>query len=157
MIIIEGTDEVGKTVFAKSLQARLKCAYVHYGLLPDWWGSNEYILRMLSFAVYDRYHWSEAAYNAVLQREPNIVDESACVAIDREIREVRHIPYLTILLYSSKDDYFNDKPDDMYDARIVKSVNRWFADRINRFDKAYDVTRGWPDANKLILPNAHFH
>lgn len=149
MIIIEGTDGVGKTTLARELQKQLRCAYVHYGLLPEWWCKEAYVSRLLEHSVYDRYHWSEAAYSEVVGRRPVVVAND-CREIDRTIRRViGKRAYTSVLLITRNSSYFDNRIDSMYDMDVVRSVNNWFDEHEHDFDLVYDVTHRYPDAQEI--------
>ena len=74
MLIIEGTDCVGKTTLAHKLAKKLSMAYQHLGPLPDDWCDQDYINLASPKAVRDRYHLSEIAYSTHLKRSCKIRD-----------------------------------------------------------------------------------
>jgi thymidylate kinase len=74
MLIIEGTDCVGKTTLAHKLAKKLSMVYQHLGPLPDLWYDEDYVNLASPKAVRDRYHLSEMAYSSTLKRNCKIRD-----------------------------------------------------------------------------------
>lgn len=71
MLILEGTDLVGKTTLAHKLAKQLKMIYQHIGPLPDTWTCRHYLELGMIDSVRDRYHLSALAYRG-LSWQPEI-------------------------------------------------------------------------------------
>ena len=144
MILIEGSDGVGKTTLAKLIQRTSHRAYVHYGPLPAWWRQQAFVHNALPFSVYDRYHWSTWAYAAV-HAQPVMLSVRDCQHIDDELRVLTHGKYRSVLLYSSDEEFFESLPqDDMFDLCQVLLVNERFTEIAPYFDIIFDVSKHRP-------------
>lgn len=143
LIIVEGSDGLGKTTLAKSLQSTMRSAYVHYGPLPAWWRKDLY-LTALSHAVYDRYYWSTWAYSLVY-KQPVIMTASECVELDAFHRAQCANAFLSVVLYASEDSFFDDRAEDpLFKAEQIKAVNDRYREYKHAFDVAIDVCKGYP-------------
>jgi hypothetical protein len=150
IIVIEGSDGVGKTTLAKSLQKSLKSAYVHYGPLPLWWRIWDYKDRLVRHAVYDRYHWSSYAYSSVYPQPIDVTPED-CVRIDSDIRRLLSGQYATVLVYCSEPNFFENRAkDDLFDVKQIKAVNERYALQRKHFDVAHDIAVGYANADRII-------
>lgn len=157
MIIIEGSDGVGKTTLAKSLQLALKSAYVHYGPLPDWWTHWDYTTRCIKHAVYDRYHWSAAAYSLVVPqpwvRGSMDTTVKICMELDKELAFLSKEAYATVCLYRADDAWYDsqDFEDPLFTGDECKLVNRWYKEHRNLFTYSVAVdTAGYPHAGCVL-------
>jgi hypothetical protein len=72
MLIIEGTDCVGKTTLCNRLAEDLKMIYQHLGPPPPTWSDIDYVKLGSNNAVRDRYHLSELVYSHVNGRPVKI-------------------------------------------------------------------------------------
>ena len=78
MLIVEGTDLVGKTTLCRQLVETLNAlgrphTYSWLGLLPRGWDYHwDYVARMVNPVVQDRFYLSEAAYGVAARREPRL-------------------------------------------------------------------------------------
>jgi hypothetical protein len=74
MLIIEGTDGIGKTTLCKKLLERLYAhgpwVYRHFTKLPESWKyPYDYLAHMSRFVVQDRFHLSEVVYRRARKEE----------------------------------------------------------------------------------------
>lgn len=152
MILIEGPDKVGKTTLARKLARFFKCPCVAYGPMPTWWNELDYCLRLMTFAVYDRYHWSSFAYREV-SPQPWPVTLEACVEIDKALKSRCSNAYTKILIVSENPSFFDDKPDDMFSTEQVKQVNQNFLDIRSQFDL---VLAPYPNFDEVIARDLLF-
>ena len=90
MIIIEGSDLVGKTTLAKAIiehgnrnvpGSRLN--YGHLGLLPKGWSISDYLRMIRPWVVQDRWMLSEVVYGAVTRGETFLSEEDQLFLLDR--------------------------------------------------------------------------
>lgn len=73
MIIVEGSDGVGKTQLCHTLCKELGFMYSHMGRLPDDWRYPEsYRVLIGGNIVQDRFHMSELVYGGVLRDGPQL-------------------------------------------------------------------------------------
>lgn len=151
MIVIEGSDFTGKTTLAKDLQRQLNCAYVHYGPMPLWWTRYDYLTRHVKHAVYDRYHWSAAAYLNVAP-QPWGATAEACQDIDKMLEQATRGQYATVCLYASQPEewYPEDFEDPLFTRAQVIEVNNWFSRHSEMFTIDWDLSvQGRPCAQDI--------
>ena len=152
MLLIEGTDGLGKTTLAKKLQRELQSAYVHYGPLPEWWREPHYVTRCLNHAVYDRYHWSCWAY-ADVHPQPWRATVEICCGIDHALSLRNNGRYSSVLVYSSSKQWLKKNivpKDEMFNIKQILEVNDRYSTVMEHFDFVWDVARcGWPNAEEI--------
>ena len=81
MLIVEGTDGVGKTTLCQRLVKELEVhgpwIYSHFGKLPSTWDYPwSYIPRISQYVVQDRFHMSEIAYRVARGEEQQLHPEA---------------------------------------------------------------------------------
>lgn len=126
MLIIEGTDAVGKTVLAKKFVEELPDhVYRHLSRLTDsfdrFWG---YVEHASSFAVQDRYHMSEIAYTFA-RAEQQVMPSLYYSWVDGFLR---FKPAYTVVITADETVIRRryEKLDQMYDVETVIRANTAF-------------------------------
>ena len=150
MILIEGTDGVGKSTLAKALARKYMCWYVRTGLPPNWWTSLDYITKVAPFAVFDRYHWSHLAYQVTRSHDLQFTEQD-CREIDKALYGRCNHNYCKILLVADSASWFDDKTDSLYDVKQVAKVNEEFKRLANNFDIVWNVCNGFPVIDEIAL------
>ena len=89
MLVVEGSDGVGKTVFChallKELESRGPWIYSHFGLLPITWRyPSSYFPHMSKYLVQDRFHMSEIVYRKA-RGEPQELSSFAYSIVDAKL------------------------------------------------------------------------
>lgn len=124
MLIIEGSDCVGKTTLANELSRRLNYAYQHLGPLPDCWYDIDYVNLAAANSVRDRFHLSEIVYSTVLSRPVKIAN----LRLLHATLMLKYSAYTVIITadnsllgprHSSRDELFN--------LETVQAVNNMFS------------------------------
>lgn len=93
MLIIEGTDMVGKTTLCKALVKKMNGmgfphVYRWFSKLPDCWDYyHDYLPNIAEHVVQDRFHMSEVAYRLARHEMPRL-DAETYRLIDAKIRLV---------------------------------------------------------------------
>lgn len=86
MLIIEGSDCVGKTRLAKRLEKELGLTYQHLSRLPDKFDRyHGYIDLMSQYIVRDRFHMSEVVY-ARMRSEETMLTPERYRLVDAQLR-----------------------------------------------------------------------
>ncbi len=149
LVLIEGSDGLGKTTLAKALQWKMGCAYVHHAPPKEW--ERDQFLRVLDNAVYDRFHWSMWAYKNVRQQPLNLTLDH-CRAIDERLAIQQDGDYFTVVLYSSDPAYFEKMPSDhLFSLEQIQSVNARYELAKEYFGAQIDVaTSGYPTAEQIL-------
>lgn len=163
MLILEGSDLVGKTTLAKQLtkrlwDARMPHVYSHFSRLPDafdrYWG---YVERASRDVVQDRYHMSEIAYGVGRGDLGRLGDNTLTPERYRLVdAHIRAMGAYTVVLYSSepqllRDRYEREQAREMYDIDLVLRVNAWYegvSDHLGRWVPSdaiqpYDMDVDW--------------
>jgi thymidylate kinase len=129
MLIIEGTDKLGKTTLCKTLQKKIMdtCGedvpYTHYGVRPrnfDFY--NDYSKRIQPWTIADRFHYSEYAYEKAQGKEPRYSQE----VLEMLCGEVLSVGGFVVLLISSTDflmKCLKSVPDEIFENSILYRVN----------------------------------
>lgn len=144
MIIIEGTDLLGKTTLANALVRKLNRAglphvYSHFSKLADSWHIyHHYIPFIQRNVVMDRFYMSRCAYGQALKNQA-VIDLDTYRMLDAKVRLVGGLH----VLLTASDDYIRHNWDryssrgEMYNLDAVQSVN----DTFMRFadESVYDV------------------
>lgn len=126
MIIVEGSDKVGKSTLCKKLAEKLGTRVYPWGLLPDdfdfFWGYTD---RMEMGAVWDRGWLSEIAYTSVLKRKVRFTyDHQAMANTAALLYGVVHVVVVAAPMMLMKR--LLREPDDKFDGATVLVVNDWF-------------------------------
>jgi len=158
MIIVEGTDLLGKTTLCHALVEHLNQEmphiYQHFSKLPecfDW--AAHYFPFMTRFVVMDRFYMSRQAYGRVFENQYVLSDEEYRI-LDAALRLVGG--FTVVCLSNEKtirERHAAMSPDrsEMYDVDGICKVNAQFADIVHGtmwdYDFDYVITspqEGWP-------------
>ncbi len=127
MIIVEGTDGVGKTTLCKTLLKSLSDhVYAHFTRLPPafdyYWGYRQ---RASADVVQDRFHMSELAY-AKARKEPSKLCPTTYKMVDGYLRG---LGCLTVLVTAgNKLVESRWTPDQMFSLEATLEANSAFMD-----------------------------
>jgi hypothetical protein len=166
MLIVEGSDLVGKTELCKVLINRLwsegyPVILQHFGLLPDDWDFYwDYLGFMNRRTVMDRFIMSEVVYGNVTRYGSRISPEIYCMLDAHLTLQASVTVVITAtddwmkrqceLVYEGRDEMF--KPDE-----IVK-VNAGFRDMVYKRDEphhwSYPFNCHWDITYNICEPNA---
>lgn len=129
MLIIEGTDGVGKTTLAKELLKALPThIYAHFTRLPQefdyFWG---YVERMSQHVVQDRFHISEVAYSYARGDQPHFDIETARL-LDGKLRLLG--AYTVVI--TADEDLISQRwdPSQMYNLKATLEANKVFTSAV---------------------------
>lgn len=127
MIIIEGTDGVGKTTLAEKLAQELGWQYRHLSRLPDSFHRFfDYIPMIKSGVVQDRFHMSEIAYCHGRNEPIEIwkMQPAYYIALDRMLisRGVTQV-LITADEEFLREQFEKDKQDEMYKFDVIRRAN----------------------------------
>jgi thymidylate kinase len=146
MIIIEGTDLLGKTTFAKKLVAAAPLVdkgyiYKHFSRLPDgfnrYWG---YLEHAASRSVQDRFHMSEIAYCYARGEDSSRLSPWAYKMVDGYLRCM--CAYTVV--FTAEDDLIRERygeREEMYDLGIILRANSVFLEITDDQSFAYNDER----------------
>lgn len=131
MLIVEGTDGVGKTTLCKKLLTKLHThIYAHFTRLPPgfdyFWG---YVERMSRHVVQDRFHMSEVAY-AVARGEPPHIDPDQYALVDARLRLIGGFTVVVTAEPSLVKERW--RADQMYNLGATLEAGRMFIDIVSR-------------------------
>lgn len=143
MLIIEGTDGLGKTTLAKKLAKRLEKLghiYAHFTRLPDSFDRfSDYMLRSSVRTVQDRFHMSEIAYiaargddvGAMVRTMPSFLTPLTYRLVDAALR----LKCAYTVVITAERDLITDKwngmdpsRSEMYDHDVTQRANCAFLD-----------------------------
>jgi len=136
MLIIEGSDLVGKTTLIKRVSKELDALgypviYQHFGLLPkDWNYYSDYIKFMNRRVIMDRFIMSEVVYGTVVRNKSKI-SPAAYRLLDAHLRLYAAT---TVVITTSKawlEKQIKEKYGDRYEAfskETILKVNTGFND-----------------------------
>lgn len=150
MLIVEGTDGIGKTTFCHKLVKRLQkqgpWIYSHFTKLPKIWSfPDSYKPHVRRFIVQDRFHMSEIVYRLARQ-ESRMLSEEAYRQIDAWCGLVG--VYTVILTADSATIKRGNHSKQMHSLTIAQRANDLFAEMPKHlFDK------GWCTQNGLYPPD----
>jgi thymidylate kinase len=119
MLVIEGTDSVGKTALCKELTKRLcdlgkPAVYRWFTKLPECWDYFwDYQSHIARWVVQDRFHMSELVYRAC-RDEPRRLQANESAMIDARIRLVGG---LTVVLTAS-DQFLKERYTKLHDREM---------------------------------------
>ena len=128
MIIVEGTDLVGKTTVANQLVLRAAGTlnYKHYSRLPDDWDYYyDYLNDIHCRSVLDRFHMSEIAYAYARGEKPDVRQNPWWYnAIDRQCIAAGG---MTVII-TADEDLIRSRwgREEMYDIETVLRANEAF-------------------------------
>jgi len=146
VVVIEGPDNVGKTVVAKYLANKLQYKYMHFSAPKDpETVKDEYLHTIDTYdnVIYDRSWIGEFVYAPLFRGyEPDYFDE-----IERAIRQ-QDKKFLFILLYADEETARQFPADDK-DLKLLKYTNIVAEKFVNVFNKI-------KSGEKYIFNVAHF-
>lgn len=156
MIIIEGTDGVGKTTLAKKLityrsnKLRMPPVYRHLGFLPGNWDYYyDYVNRMDHHIVQDRFFLSEWVYGRVIRGGTPLSKEK----IRDLFSDLINVGGLTVIVTAESsllEMRWKDHVDDKFDLSQVLAVNEEFMCM-----PALDFCPPWPSMLRIHLSKHH--
>lgn len=175
MLIIEGSDCVGKTTLCNELLKRLNaagCAMIpqHFGLLPKDWGYYaDYLPYMATHTVMDRFIMSEVVYGHTLRGGSPLTPEIYRL-LDAHLRMLGAVTVVVVAndywyRLQLKEKYGERRQ--VFDVDQVTRVNKGFMDLVYRddpvstwvleysvdFDYTYECNQGngYPASNETFL------
>jgi len=161
MIILEGSDCVGKTTAAKSLVGWTEARIVHAGVKPpgyDFVGQR--MAELQPGFIHDRFHLSAFVYGFLLKCHDTNLTQSGMLGLMRWIRWNR-VPVI-ILFDSDHDDYrkriLARKRVDEFDLEVCCAANRMYQFLVHQdvagepfCTTAWDIsTMGWPTKEGIL-------
>lgn len=163
MLIVEGSDGVGKTTFCHKLLERLQkegpWIYSHLSKPPpSWQHPASYYPRMSTFIVQDRFHMSDLAYRHA-RSDPQALSPFAYSLVDARLRQLGG---MTVVLTADDETIRkNYKSDDMHDVEVHYAANEAFCDLTRRAEKfreySIDWDYRWPlPSIQIVYPNDFF-
>jgi hypothetical protein len=151
VIVIEGSDNLGKTRASKRIAELTGWEYRHMNPPPDHWDYNLDVVKMVQIqTVQDRFHLGGLVYGHFLQCHP-VVQLDLGRYRDLCINELRERGVLIVVMYAGDDAWYADHLEaDPERDEMFSSVKRQAANAIFRglpgIDFRYDVARdGYPD------------
>lgn len=165
MIIVEGSDHVGKTTFCKKLVDEMKrqgvdSKYEHMSRPKsdfDYFG--DYMTQLHGGQVYDRFHYGAYVYGAMLRLHPT---EGFTLQSMRLVSRFIHLRGGMIVLIHDSDlkKYslrLEDGKEEMFKLRDIEFANKIFSriPLIDELDMVMDINGGetWPsegDATQIV-------
>lgn len=146
MLIVEGSDGVGKTTFCHKLLEKLQkegpWIYSHLSKPPpSWQHPASYYPRMSTFIVQDRFHMSDLAYRHA-RLDPQALSPFAYSLVDAKLRQLGG---MTVVLRADdetiKANYRGD--GDMHDVKIHYAADRAFIRLMERTGPFVDYSIDW--------------
>ena len=134
MIIVEGTDCVGKSTLCKKLLEKLHDAgvpslYMHFPKIPaNWDYFHDYQDYMHQNIMLDRFYMSEAVYGDIC-RNGSRITKTMYRQLDGLIRQV---PAVTVVITAEHDwlkEHLNkiyEGREELYDKQVILNVNEGF-------------------------------
>lgn len=134
MIIIEGSDLVGKTSFAKALlnhKALSSSGYIykHFSRLPTSFDfCAGYMNNASKNSVQDRFHMSEPVYSLIRRESESALTPEKYRLVDAHLRLLG--AYTVVI--TCKESLLSDRmrADEMYDLDQILQVNREFSSAV---------------------------
>jgi thymidylate kinase len=157
MIIIEGSDLVGKSILAWKLARHLDWSYQHLGRLPEGFDRLNGHLQLASpRLVQDRFHMSDIVYRRALCEEQKMTPE-IYQAIDNQINA------FTVVVVCNSDELLAEryakraelypldrvlKANDLYSSLVCGLAFKEFAPKFDGVI-ATDETHPFPDSEDI--------
>lgn len=146
MLVVEGTDLLGKTTLCNKLVKRLNdeyralFTYQHLGRLPAHWHSVwSYVDKMTRYCVQDRFHDSELAYAQARGDRP-IIDNDAYRLVEAHLALRAG---LKVAIVCDDESLLRRRHrelgDDMYGIDVIERANAWFLNNQRRFEHVIHV------------------
>lgn len=142
MLIVEGTDLVGKTTLCNKLVIELNkriggYQYQHFTRLPEGWDYYwSYVNRMSRRIVQDRFHDSELAYCHGRGETSMFDGTSGSFQYSLVEAKLALLGCLKVVVITSRSELthrFDGRGDDMYKLDVIEKANDWFAENCHRF------------------------
>lgn len=158
MIILEGTDNLGKTTFAHKLRTRLRerlqidYAYTHFTVLsPSFRFPMDYLPFFTHNTMLDRFYQSELAYSAARGVQSRVSD-----AMASKLDAIAELAGCTrVLFLASSTRRVADDREQMFDTGVIQRANeaydQLYATRRLQFDYILHLDGGnpWPSDQQL--------
>lgn len=154
MLVVEGTDLVGKTHLCKSIIKMLRVAgrphvYSHLGLLPaEWDYYHDYAWRMIPNVVQDRFFLSEEIYGTVI-RERSRIDHDHLRLLHAEL--VARGGF-TVVVVGCEDfldyQYARKSQPELFELSAIKEIDFRFSQLVRWED---DTSGNFPFAD-MVCP-----
>ncbi len=132
MLIVEGTDLVGKTTLCHALTAELAkdwpCTYAWFGRLPETWNYYWcYLLRMSRWVIQDRFHMSEIVYRKARDEHQRLYPQTYRL-LDAQARLLGSV---TVVVLSTdaliRAEYDVRRDEETHTLQQILHANRLFA------------------------------
>lgn len=158
MIIIEGTDLLGKTTLCRELVKRLASEgyiYAHLTRLPPGWDYYwDYVARMSRRVVQDRFHDSELAYSHARGEGETgtLLWGVRYDLVDARFRLLGGMKFVVTATQEVLSRRYEAHGDDMYKIDVISRANEWFFENTNRFDYHHHITEvdEYPSQTELV-------
>lgn len=149
MIIVEGTDLVGKTTLCHKLTQHLGYTYQHLSRLPDTWRYPESYLEMMGpTVIQDRFHDSEYAYVYGRRETKTKLTAEAYSAIQHRLH---YYGGIKILVTADEDSIIERyRQDEMYKIDVILRAQKWFMMNYTRFNHVITCGKGFPEIGDWI-------
>lgn len=157
MLIVEGTDNVGKTTLCRKLVSALEehgpWVYSHFTRLPKTWKfPSSYTPHVHRYIVRDRFHMSEIAYSPCRGDPVQQLGPDAYKWLDGLCRLQGTFTVVIVATTKFLRDHYKDSGQ-MYDFGVHKCANRRFESITAQlcspytpdFDYVIRVNNTWPD------------
>lgn len=153
MIIVEGSDHVGKTTLCNKLIEEMPGAYYHMSKPgPEFDYFGDYLKKLKKGCVYDRFHYGAYVYGAMLGLHPTYGYNADVLC--RVSRFIRFNNGLIIVLYDScagpyEQRLYSSDRNEMFNPSNILAANQIFSQihLVDEPDIMFDVKGGseWPD------------
>jgi thymidylate kinase len=143
MLIVEGTDSVGKTTLTRKLATKLGLLYQHLGPLPDSWVEQDYISLGSHRCAYDRYHISDIAYSWGIPGRVCKIKNARFLHAALTVR----FAAITVMITADSDllTLRHRDEDQMFDLQTVLRVNEMYCKLAPHYaDVYYHATAARP-------------
>lgn len=164
MLIIEGTDLVGKSVLCNELIRRLwrlgyPIVYQHFGILPNSWDYFEdYISFMNKRVCMDRFIMSEVVYGRICRSDSKI-NPTKYYELDGYLRVNQSVTVVIV----ADDNWLHQQYEQVnrkeyYDEEVILKANQGFIDIVDGktkyfcdYDFVFKVTDEMPSSNNAFI------
>lgn len=150
MLIVEGSDHVGKTTFCKKLVEELgKFGEYHHMSKPgpEWDYYHDYFHQLMSGRVYDRFHFGAFVYGAMLNLHP--VQGWSLWRMCLVTQFIHVARGVVVVIYDSCDHEYEQRiraseRSEMFSVGAIVEANKLFqiVPNIDEVDYVFDVKGG---------------